>query len=256
MLKLVVDKVEDVEEKNRDLYKKGADGKFYLQTEEDTETKKKIDEFRTNNIKLMKEKEDLEKKMASMGDPTEIAKMKKKLQEIEDKKMIEAGKLDELVDQKVARMKTDFENQIKKMTESLENKDKDLIKINEQLSSVLIDSEITKAVTSVGGVRKDAMQDILSRGRKVWRLEDGKPVPKEGDKLLYGKDGKAAMTFDEWANILADTAPFLFEGSGGSGAGGSERKIIPGSTKVEWGKIPPNERLKMIHGDPKLQAKQ
>jgi len=254
MLKLIVDKVEDVEEKYRDLYKKGGDGKFYLQTEEDVDAKKKLQEFRDNNIKLMKEKDELESKLKSIGDPVKIEEMKRKLQQIEDKKMIEMGKLDELVDQKVARMKADFETQITKMTEALDTKDKDLVTVNEQLSSVLIDSEITKAVTSVGGVRKDAMQDILARGRRVWRLEEGKPVPKEGDKLLYGKDGKQAMTFDEWAHILADTAPFLFEGSGGSGATGNQQVKVP-TGKVDWTKIPPNERLKMIHGEANTGAK-
>jgi hypothetical protein len=254
MLKLIVATIEEVEEKHRDLYKKAADGKFYLQTEEDAEAKKKIDEFRTNNINLMKDKEELERKLKNIGDPKQIEEMKKKLQLIEDKKMIEAGKLDELVDQKVARMKADFETQIAKMTEALTAKDLSLVKVNEHLSSVLIDSEITKAVTSVGGVRKDAMQDILARGRRVWRLEEGKPIPKEGDKLLYGKDGKAAMTFDEWAHILADTAPFLFEGSGGSGAAGNEKANIQAG-KVDWAKVPPNERLKMIHGEAQAKAK-
>jgi len=245
MLKLVVAKLEDVEEAFRSQYKQGGDGKFYLQTEEDEDGKNKLKEFRENNIKLMKEKEDLEKKLKDLGDPKEIAEMKKKIQLIEDKKMMEAGKLDELVAQKVERMRADFESQLNALKQAVDAKQAELDKTHSRLSEVLIDSEITKAVTAVGGVRKDAMQDIIARGKRVWRLEDGKPVPKEGDRILFGKDGKNPMTFDEWAGILSETAPFLFENSGGSGGTGGTQK--PNLNKIDLSKIPPGERLKMIH---------
>lgn len=247
MLKWKIDKLEDVEEALCDQYKLAGDGKYYLQTEEDEEGKKKITEFRDNNIKLLKETEELKKQLEKMGDPKQIEEMKKKIQLIEDKKMIEAGKLDELVNQKVERMRTDFESQLKALKDAVDAKDSELGKTNSRLSEVLIDSEITKAVTAVGGVRKDAMQDIIARGKRVWRLEDGKPVPKEGDKLLFGKDGKNQMTFEEWAAVLAETAPFLFESSGGSGAGGAGGQK-PNLGKVDLSKIPAGERLRMIHG--------
>ena len=53
------------------------------------------------------------------------------------------------------------------------------------------------------------------------------------------------MTFDEWAGILSETAPFLFENSGGSGGTGGAQK--PNLNKIDLSKIPPGERLKMIH---------
>jgi len=249
-LKLVVDSMEGLDESLQSLYKQGGDGKFYLQTEEDADTKKKLQEFRDNNIKLMKEKEELEKKFAGV-DPSQIAEMKKKLQAIDDKKMIEAGKIDELVAQKVERMRADFENQLTAMKTALEQKDTENGKLNSRLSEVLIDSEITRAVNAVGGVRKEALQDLIARGKRVWKLEEGKPVPKEGDKTLYGKDGKSILTFDEWAQIQFETASFLFEpsaGGGATGAGGGAGRGIKQSEKEALAKLPPQERLKHIHG--------
>jgi hypothetical protein len=249
-LKLVIAKLEDVDEASRALYKMGGDGKYHLDTEEDEATKAKIKEFRDNNVKLMKEKEELEKKLKDIGDPAEIEKMKKKIQAIDDKQMIEAGKIDELVAQKVERMKADYENQLSVMKQALEKKDLELLKINDRLSEVLIDSEITRAVNAVGGVRKEALQDLIARGKRVWKLEDGKPIPKEGDKILYGKDGKSILTFDEWAQIQHETAPFLFEpssGSGASGAGAGNKGAVK-PEKEAIAKMPPQERLKHIHG--------
>ena len=248
MLRWKVDKLEDVEEPLRAQYKLAGDGKFYLQTEEDEEGKRKITEFRDNNVKLMKDKEELEKRLKDIGDPAQIAEMKKKLQAIDDKQLIAAGKLDELVEQKVTRMKADYEAQIAALKKAGDDKQAELDKTVARLSEVLIDSEITKAVTGVGGVRKDAMQDIIARGKRVWRLEDGKPVPKEGEKLLFGKDGKNQMTFEEWATILAQSAPFLFESSGGIGAMGTGG-TRPITGKQDLSKIPAGERLRMIHGE-------
>lgn len=249
-LKLSVTK-EDFEklgDAHKELYVLGGDGKYHLDAEDDSDSKKKLGEFRENNIKLMKEKEELEKKFKDI-DPEEVKEMKKRMQELDDKKMIDAGKIDELVAQKVERMRADFENQIKEMKKALDKKEGELVQTHNRLSEVLIDSEITKAVAAVGGVRKDAMQDIISRGKRIWKLEDGKPVPKEGDKILYGKDGKEQMTFGEWAQVLVETAPFLFEPSGGGGAGGAGAGAgnRGRADREEIAKLPPQERLKRIH---------
>ncbi len=246
-LKLVVENLEGLPEAIAALYEQGADGKFHLQAEEDEGAKAKIAEFRENNIKLQKELEAMKKKFDGV-DLNELQAMKKKLQDIEDKKMIEAGKIDELVNQKVERMRLDYEEQIKQLKNAIDEREKNLQSTTQRLSEVLIDSEITKAVNAVGVVRKEAMRDILARGRQTWRLEDGKPVPKEGDRLLYGKDGKEPLTFDEWAQALIIQAPFLFETSSGGGAsgGGSGGNGQFGKT-IDLAKLPPQERLKYLH---------
>jgi hypothetical protein len=248
MLKLVLETLDGLSEEIQALYAKGGDGKFHLQMEEDAEAKKRINEFRDNNIKLQKELDSIKKQFEGV-DLNELQAMKRKLQDIDDKKMIEAGKIDELVAQKVERMKLDYEEQIKQMKTALEERDGKLSDTTQRLSEVLIDGEITKAVNGVGVVRKEAMTDILARGRRTWRLEEGKPMPKEGDRLLYGKDGKAPLTFDEWAQALILQAPFLFENSGGGGAAGGANSGGAGgfSGRVDLSKMPPQERLRYIH---------
>lgn len=246
MLKLVLASLEGLSEEVAKLYKQGGDGKFHLQTEEDEGAKAKIAEFRENNIKLQKELDEIKKKFSSV-DLDQIGEMKKKLQLIDDKKLIEEGKIDELVAQKVERMKLDYEEQIKQLKGALDERDKKLSATGQRLSEVLIDSEITKSVNGVGVVRKEAMTDILARGRRTWSLdENGNPIPKEGDRLLYGKDGKAQLTFDEWAQALVIQAPFLFEGSSGGGAGGSDRNA-GAKTPADISKLPLNERLTLAH---------
>ena len=249
-LKLVIAKLEDVAENLRSLYTVGGDGKYHLDAEEDEgpeSAKAKLKEFRDNNIKLMQSKEALEKQLKDIGDPAEIEKMKKKIQQLDDKQLLEAGKLDELVAQKTDRMRQDYETRIAALEAAVEAKNAELSKTTEHLSSVLIDSEITRAVSAVGIPRKGAMQDLIARGKRVFRLEDGKPVPKEGDKILYGKDAKAPMTFDEWAAIQAEQSPFLFESSSGSGGkGGTGTGKVTGD-KEALRALPAQARLQELH---------
>jgi hypothetical protein len=250
MLKFIVNNLEDVEEALRPLYKVAADGKFHLQTEADPDAKKKVDEFRDNNVKLMKELDEMKKKYGNI-DPEKVKELEKMQQDIDDKKMLDVKGVDELVAQKTERMRQDYEDQIAELKKTIDAKSTELNKTAERLSEVLIDGEITKAATAIGGVRPGAMEDIIARGRRVWRLEEGKPVPKEGDKILYGKDAKEIMTFDEWARVLATSAPFLFEPSSGGGAGGAGG-AGGGSKKFggrDLSKIPAQERLRMIHAD-------
>jgi hypothetical protein len=235
----------------QELYKLGGDGNYHLQAEEDPDAAAKLKEFRDNNTKLLKELKEVRDQYKDV-DPAKYKEYQEKIQKLEDKKLMDAGEIDKLVEQKTERMKTAYENQLTEMRTALETKDKEIIKTKGHLSSVLIDSEITRAVA--GKVRKGAMDDILARGRRTWSLdENGKPIPKEGDKVLYGKDGKAAMTFDEWAVVQMETAPFLFEssaGSGGQGNNGAQSHQGPLS-REEVAKLPPSERLNMAHAQTK-----
>ncbi|MDD4931633.1 MAG: hypothetical protein PHG66_05840 [Candidatus Colwellbacteria bacterium] len=256
MLKLILASLDGLSEEVAKLYKQGGDGKFHLQTEEDEGSKQKIAEFRENNIKLQKELDEIKKKFSGV-DLESLLAAQRKLTDLGDKKLLEEGKVEELVAQKTERMRLDYEEQIKQLTAALGERDTKLTSTSQRLSEVLIDSEITKAVNAVGVVRKEAMTDIISRGRRTWHLEDNKPTPKEGDRLLYGKDGKAPLTFEEWAQALVIQAPFLFEpssgGGAGGGAGGSGGAGAGSGKQVDLSKMPLTERLKYGHAQ---QAKQ
>jgi hypothetical protein len=227
------------------LYKVGSDNKYRLDADEDPDLKKKVEEFRTNNIELKKIKEELEKKYNGI-DPDEVKKLKKREKEIDEKKLIDAGKLDEVVEQRVKQMQTDYQSQIEAQQKALDERDEKLRMTHAKLSEVLIDGEVTKAITAVGQIRPGAMQDIINRAKATWVIEDGKPVPKDGGKLIFGKDGKSLLTFGEWADILYKTSPYFFEPTKGSGGPGSGRG--PGGVdKAAFASLTPTERLKQIH---------
>lgn len=223
----------------KEQYAQVGDTDEYALDVEEAGYKEKLGEFRGNNIKMRKQIEDLQKVADAYKDvdPKKYKEMQKQIQALEDKKLIDEGEIDKLVEQRTERMRSDFEGKRKADEKARKEAEEKAGKLESQLSTVLIDKEVQSAVSSVGAVKKGAMQDVLSRARTVWKLQDGQPVPMEGDTVRYGKDGKSPMTMGEWAESLLEDAPYLFEGNKGGGAkGGGEGpthdgKIIARSDK-------------------------
>lgn len=236
MLKLVLDSADKIPEGFATAYQE-KDGKFHLKLDDSVVPKTQLDEFRNNNIDLLKKTEDLTAQLGKFDgvDMDAYQKALKEQQQLDDKTLIDAGKVDELVEKRVERMKADFEGKSKALGLRVDELSTANLTLTGQLSNVLIDSEIQKAVSSVGKVRDGAMQDILNRGRSLFKLIDNKPVPIGVDKNpIFGKDGKAPMTFLEWGTDLLDKAPYLFETASGGGSQGG-RTHHPSSEIVAAG---------------------
>lgn len=86
-----------------------------------------------------------------------------------------------------------------------------------------IDATILASATKAG-VRETATADVLNRARGVWQLSDDGIVAKDGEKVLYsGRDPNKPMSPDEWVEKLSQSAPHLFNTSGGGGSGGGDQ---------------------------------
>ncbi len=237
-LKVLLKSLDEVDESLRGLYTKVGD-EYVLDTD-DGDFKSRIAEFRNNNIDLNKrlealsnsaeELEKLKKQFAGL-DPEQARKAIEKMQEMEDQKLIDAGKLDELLAQRTERMKSDYEGQISSYKENLEALQKERDMLKGKLQEVVIDNALQQAVTSVATVRKGAMEDVLARGRRRWRLnDDGNPVPIDDDgNVIYGKDPAKPMTMAEWAQSLVQDASYLFESNTGGGGQGNMGGSADGS---------------------------
>lgn len=251
--KLTGEEYEKLSEEVQGLYKKEGDGNYYLDVEGESEDlkaeKEKVKEFRANNITLQKRIEEFEKKYKGI-DPDKVKELEQKFQDIEDKKLLEEGEIDKLVEQKTERMRLDYEAQIEALTKDNEKLSTDIRGLQERLSSEIIDSGITKAISNVGTVRKGAMQDIINRGRQVWKLdEDNNPVARKADGTpLYGKDPKKLLSFEEWAEGLVKDAAYLFEPNEGlRSQSNTGSKITGGLATKEFQNLPATERLKLAH---------
>jgi hypothetical protein len=201
------------------LYRAAGDG-YLLDAEgvEDvTGLKKVLEEVKADRVKLREEVQRIRTQYADL-DPEKAREALAELQKMHDKKLLDEGKVEELILARTERMRLDHENQVKARDRRLEEVESERKKLSSKLSEVLIDSAIT-AAASRNGVRATALEDVLLRGRRVWKLDENQgPKPYQADgTVMIGKDGKSPLTVEEWLGTLAQTAPHLFEVSSGSG---------------------------------------
>lgn len=205
-LKFEVDKIEDVPEASRGLYRQ--EGSKYVLDVEGAVPKARLDEFRTNNIQLQQQLDKLKD-----VDPVKYKELTALQRKIEEKELIEKGEVEKVINLRVDAMKADYEARLGSTTESLSA-------AQAQLSVLLIDNAVRIAAAN-GGVVPTAIDDVVLRARGIYVVDKGAPVPKnEKGEVIYGKDGSTPMTMTDWLSGLKKTAPHLFLGSTGSGAQG------------------------------------
>jgi hypothetical protein len=228
-LQLIVDSVDGLPDAVKSLYVE-KNGKYELQVE-GAVPKVKLDEFRSNNINLMNELKVLKETYKSV-DVDQYNELLKEHQKLKDKKLIEEGKVEELVGERVSRMKTELDNKIKQLTEERDG-------LGNQLSTLVIDTELQKAAIA-SGAKATAIVDIINRGKQIFKLIDGKAIAHEGEKIKYGSDGVTPLSVTEFMKDLVSSAPHLFEESKGGGAHGNDKGQSGGKTmsRANFDKLP------------------
>jgi hypothetical protein len=146
------------------------------------EVEGKVSEFRTNNIALKKQVEDLSKAAPNATD------------------------IEKIVETRVSEMKTNFESQINMLTQ-----EKTTLSTN--LERVVLSDSVKTAATEYG-VLPSALPDVLARAKEMFVVENGTAVPK--DKSV-DKTGKT-YTVNSWITSLTESAGHLFAPSRGSGS--------------------------------------
>lgn len=213
----------EVAEAVRGMYRQEGDA--YVLDVEGVVPRERLDEFRNNNVALQQQLDKF--KGVDPAKHAELMELQRKLQE---KELLEAGEVDKVVQLRVQTMKDGYESQIGTLTTTL-------TKSTEQLNMLLIEN-VVRAEAVRQGAAPTAIDDLVFRARALYRIEEGVPVPKQGDKVVYGKDGQNPMPISEWVTGLKPTAPHLFAKSSGSGAGGGA-----GGGGAQQGNLSPLEKI-------------
>jgi hypothetical protein len=100
------------------------------------------------------------------------------------------------------------------------------------------------------GVRPEALPDVLERAYRLYKVENGALIPKQGEATIFGANGADPMSPAEWLVKLRDQAPHYFKGNGGGGAaGGREGEKLGGFSHAEIAKLSPEAKLALANGD-------
>jgi hypothetical protein len=211
-------KIESIPEAARALYKsngkEGDELEFTLQDDflpEGMVDKTKVDEFRANNVNLLKEKQALEAQAAQFSglNLDEVKELLRKKQELEDEKLIKAGDVETLV-----------ANRTKKMAEDHSAKLQEALDAQAASQARLEDLEINEKVRHFAAKKEvltGAMEPVLLMAKQIFRHEGGKVVPMKDGEIWYDASGEP-MSIENWVDRLSVEASYLFKQSSGSGA--------------------------------------
>lgn len=224
-LKKTVTSLDGLPEAIQSLYQQVGDV-YVLQLDGD-DTASKLNEFRDNNINLMKTNEEMESKLKQFAafegiDPDAAREAMEELQKQRDQKMISEGKLEELLTQRTEKMRSDYDGKLDSYAQQMEKLQQRGAMFEDKYKTTVIDAQIQQAVSEVASVRPGAMTDVLSRARGIWNIdEDGNLVPTRDGKVIYGTDGKDPISMNEYAQGLYHEANYLFEPNSGGNASGN-----------------------------------
>lgn len=237
--------------------------------------RKKMEEFRDNNIEISKrlEKADglISKVLAATGiksiDDFDPAKFTEELGALKDTaQKVADGKL---------QAKDDVEKEVAKRTEAMREK------FNTDLQAAAVEKAtlkrerddaiaqfkrtfIDKAVASVIadpdlGLEPTALVDVVSKAYNVFKVQEDNSLRPEtaNGQTMWGEDGTTPMNMKEWINIvLRKESPHYFKKSGGGGAsGGDSGKQFGGMSEADFNKLSPQKRLEIANRQSFAQAK-
>src|SRR5690348_11973546 len=213
--------------------------------------KAKLDEFRSTNVTLMKERDELKTRFEGI-DPDEVRKVAQEKKALEEQQRLKAGEFDKVLEARLKTAKTEWDRQF-----STVSAERDAL--NARLTSIQIDQAVVMEATR-RGLRATALPDITARARTTFKLVNGVPQAFEADgqTVRAGKDGVTPMTLAEWVDMQVSDAPHLFEsnaggGAAGNGSGGVGNRSVKNPFRKETWNL--TEQMKLQKTDPALAAR-
>ncbi len=218
MLKFQIDKEEDIPAHAKSEYKQV--GNVWILDVEGAVPEQQLKDFRTNNINLIKERDDLITKFKDV-DPEQYKTLKTRAELLDEKKLVTSEGLEAAVNARIEKMKTEYEKQVNDLT-TVSTKQKG------ELAKLKIDTALVTVGTK-NGLRPEAVEDFVNRGTRLFSLSDeGQVVSKdENGQVRYGALGQP-LTIEEWVGTVAKDKSYghLFSPSAGGGSTGGATKPV------------------------------
>jgi hypothetical protein len=228
------------------------DGAWVLDAEGAAD-KAKLEEFRSNNVALMKQLDEFKASYEGI-DPASVKNLLAEKARLEEAQQLKAGEIEKVVENRLKSAKAEWDKQFSAVTSERDT-------LSSRLVTIQIDQGVVATATK-RGLRPTAIPDITSRARSVFRLVGGVPTAFEADgqTVRVGKDGASAMNLEEWIETQVSEALHLFESNAGSGAagngsggvGGGNRSVRNPFRKESWNLT---EQMKLQKTDPQLAAR-
>jgi hypothetical protein len=223
----------------------------------------KLDEFRERNVEQAKKLEKLEPQVQRLTsivgeDPAafenELTQLRDIHKRVNDGELKTNDQIEQAVQDRVKAVKDGYEETNKAARNEAQTFKQRAETLQQKLDRTRIDKEVTSAVIQPdSGVRPEALPDVLERAYRLFKVEDEKIIPKQGEATVFGSNGADPMTPSEWLVKLRTEAPHYFKGNNGGGAAGGADKI-GGFTRKEVAGLSAAQKLALAN-DPATGGK-
>jgi len=223
-----------------------------------TEQSQEIDRLRNHSAKILDEKKQLQqqfKAFEGLGDPETISNMLKQFENNEDAKLVAEGKFTDVLEKHTERLKLDFQNQVKDLSEQLTKAQE----TGSKYETLFHESEAGHAIRAVAakaGVRDTAIDDILLRGKGLFTVSsDGTLEARDNEGNLRVVDGKP-LTPELFVAGLREKYPHYWpESQSGGARGGSGTANTPNPFMKGTKDYNVTEQARLRKSDPALAEK-
>jgi len=253
MPSITYNSVEEVPEGLRDGAKE-VDGKFVVRVV----LEDKLNEFRESNITLRQQLDTLGPIVARVktlaGEDLDaferdLEGLRDISQRVKDGELKTNDQIEAAVNERVKAIREGYESNEKAARDAAIKAEQKALTLQQRLDQTVIQHHVTQAVISPeSGVRTEALPDILERAFRLFKMEEGKPVPKNGEATIYGSNGADPMSVSEWLTKLRTEAPHFFKGNNGGGADGGKGGKIGGFTPQEIAGLTAQQKLELANG--------
>lgn len=207
-LQAVVQQIDSIPEALQSAYVE-KDGAYHLDVEGMVD-KSKLDDFRSNNVKLLKDLEAMQGKFKNV-DLDQYNNLLQAHNDGTDKKLLDEGKIEELFEERTKRMREAHNEELGKVQGENDTH-------RRQLEGLMIDASVRDSATKQG-VAPTAMDDVILRAKTIFKLKEGQATPFDSDgNVVYASGSAEPMSVDAWVKGLTGTAPHLFSPSNGGGS--------------------------------------
>ena len=167
------------------------------------------------NAEILDEKKKLEKKYEGI-DPDSVRDAVKFYEKNKDSKMIETGKLDELVEQKVSSLKADHDAVVGELNSNLKKATETATTFQDLYQTKVLEDELSAAAIRAK-VLPEAVRDVVTRAKQVFSLsEDFKVEARDGEGNLLKMENDIIVTPKNWMEVLKSEAPYFWPASEGA----------------------------------------
>ncbi|QJA42955.1 hypothetical protein [Phaeobacter phage MD18] len=259
MATLTFNSLSEVPEDLRETAKEGENGVYTVKVA----PADKVREFRESNVKLSQERDDLIGKVTKYEQVTgvsleqlgegkleDFAKTLETLRDtkkkVEDGALVENTSLEEAAAARVTEVTNSFKSQLSELARERDAHKERAKGAEERANQMMVENSIRLAASDPDVAMLDkAVNLVLPAAFRVFKVEDGgKLTPKTADgTIIYGSDGVTPMTVKEWLLKQREDSDFLFKGSKGGGASGSDQKTAGRLSAAELAQMTPQQRM-------------